>query len=84
MHVLLLVVNFFLLARNIFHLMPVTWVVISAIGKILAAELPHHGNARCTILYPASAKAGNEIGENYKYMIPPHFPSYRIISANQV
>ncbi|KAI3465400.1 hypothetical protein Pfo_022063 [Paulownia fortunei] len=34
-----------------------------AIGKVLAAELPDHGNARCTVLYPASAKASNEIEE---------------------
>ncbi|GFQ04047.1 uroporphyrinogen-iii synthase chloroplastic [Phtheirospermum japonicum] len=35
-----------------------------AIGKVLAAELPDHGNERCTVLYPASAKAGNEILAN--------------------
>ncbi|KAK6160733.1 hypothetical protein DH2020_004114 [Rehmannia glutinosa] len=34
-----------------------------AIGKALAAELPDHGNAKCTVLYPASAKASNEIEE---------------------
>ncbi|EPS68440.1 hypothetical protein M569_06329 [Genlisea aurea] len=36
-----------------------------AIGKVLAAELPNHGrkNPRCTVLYPASAKASNEIEE---------------------
>ncbi|PIN12813.1 Uroporphyrinogen III synthase UROS/HEM4 [Handroanthus impetiginosus] len=34
-----------------------------ATGKVLAAELPDHGNARCTVLYPASAKASNEIEE---------------------
>ncbi|KAH6764352.1 uroporphyrinogen-III synthase family protein [Perilla frutescens var. frutescens] len=34
-----------------------------AIGKALAAELPNLGNARCTVLYPASAKASTEIEE---------------------
>ncbi|GFS33185.1 RNA-binding protein 47C' [Actinidia rufa] len=33
-----------------------------AIGKVLAAELPKHGSGKCTVLYPASAKASNEIG----------------------
>ncbi|KAK4429043.1 Uroporphyrinogen-III synthase, chloroplastic [Sesamum alatum] len=32
-----------------------------ATGKVLAAELPDCGNERCTVLYPASAKASNEI-----------------------
>ncbi|KAG8377642.1 hypothetical protein BUALT_Bualt08G0054200 [Buddleja alternifolia] len=34
-----------------------------ATGKVLAAELPNHCNTRCTVLYPASAKASNEIEE---------------------
>lgn len=34
-----------------------------AIGKALAAELPTLGNARSTVLYPASAKASTEIEE---------------------
>lgn len=34
-----------------------------ATGKILASELPNCGNGRCTVLYPASAKASNEIEE---------------------
>ncbi|XP_028802948.1 uroporphyrinogen-III synthase, chloroplastic [Neltuma alba] len=33
-----------------------------ATGKVLATELPLNGN-KCTVLYPASAKAGNEIEE---------------------
>lgn len=33
-----------------------------AIGKVLASELPKCGNRTCTVLYPASVKAGNEIG----------------------
>ncbi|KAI3922192.1 hypothetical protein MKX01_005881 [Papaver californicum] len=32
-----------------------------ATGKVLALELPKHGTGRCTVLYPASIKAGNEI-----------------------
>ncbi|KAL3571634.1 hypothetical protein D5086_025538 [Populus alba] len=32
-----------------------------ATGKVLASELPKNGNKRCTVLYPASAKASNEI-----------------------
>ncbi|VFQ86888.1 unnamed protein product [Cuscuta campestris] len=34
-----------------------------ATGKVLALELPKHGNERCTVLYPASAKASGEIEE---------------------
>ncbi|GER36350.1 uroporphyrinogen-III synthase family protein [Striga asiatica] len=34
-----------------------------AIGKVLAVELPDNGNPRCRVLYPASAKASNEIGK---------------------
>ena len=34
----------------------------SATGKVLASELPKDGNKRCTVLYPASVKASNEIG----------------------
>ncbi|GMP44164.1 hypothetical protein CsSME_00013220 [Camellia sinensis var. sinensis] len=32
-------------------------------GKVLASELPKHGNKKCTVLYPASAKASAEIEE---------------------
>ncbi|KAJ6872258.1 hypothetical protein NC651_031381 [Populus alba x Populus x berolinensis] len=32
-----------------------------ATGKVLASELPKNGSKRCTVLYPASAKASNEI-----------------------
>ncbi|KAG8389993.1 hypothetical protein BUALT_Bualt01G0037100 [Buddleja alternifolia] len=41
----------------------VAFVPSKATGKVLAAELPNYGNARCTVLYPASAKAGNDIEE---------------------
>ncbi|KAK1263053.1 hypothetical protein QJS04_geneDACA017451 [Acorus gramineus] len=34
-----------------------------ATGKILAAELPKRGSQTCTVLYPASVKAGSEIEE---------------------
>ncbi|KAF9622648.1 hypothetical protein IFM89_032569 [Coptis chinensis] len=34
-----------------------------ATGRVLATELPKFGNSRCTVLYPASLKAGNEIEE---------------------
>ncbi|CAI9116591.1 OLC1v1017782C4 [Oldenlandia corymbosa var. corymbosa] len=34
-----------------------------ATGKVLASELPRNGDERCTVLYPASAKASNEIEE---------------------
>ncbi|GMP44161.1 hypothetical protein CsSME_00013220 [Camellia sinensis var. sinensis] len=34
-----------------------------ATGKVLASELPKHGNKKCTVLYPASAKASAEIEE---------------------
>ncbi|XP_024161452.1 uroporphyrinogen-III synthase, chloroplastic isoform X2 [Rosa chinensis] len=32
-------------------------------GKVLASELPKNRKDKCTVLYPASAKAGNEIEE---------------------
>ncbi|KAL6548824.1 hypothetical protein OROHE_008669 [Orobanche hederae] len=44
----------------------VTLRLISAIGKVLAAELPDLGHSRCTVLYPASSKASNEIEEGLK------------------
>ncbi|XP_022768819.1 uroporphyrinogen-III synthase, chloroplastic-like isoform X2 [Durio zibethinus] len=34
-----------------------------ATGKVLASELPKDGNKRCTVLYPASVKASNDIEE---------------------
>lgn len=34
----------------------------SATGKVLASELPKNSSTKCTVLYPASAKASNEIG----------------------
>ncbi|PIN19099.1 Uroporphyrinogen-III synthase [Handroanthus impetiginosus] len=32
-----------------------------ATARVLAAELPNCGNSRCTVLYPASARASNDI-----------------------
>jgi uroporphyrinogen-III synthase len=34
-----------------------------ATGKVLASELPKNGSNRCSVLYPASVKASNEIVE---------------------
>ncbi|KAG6585644.1 Uroporphyrinogen-III synthase, chloroplastic, partial [Cucurbita argyrosperma subsp. sororia] len=34
-----------------------------AIGKVLAYELPKLGNTKCSVLYPASTKASNDIEE---------------------
>ncbi|KAL7127441.1 hypothetical protein ABFS83_14G253500 [Erythranthe nasuta] len=41
----------------------VAFVPSKATGTVLAAELPNYGNARSSVLYPASAKASNEIDE---------------------
>ncbi|ONI33686.1 hypothetical protein PRUPE_1G440800 [Prunus persica] len=41
----------------------VAFVPSKATGKVLASELPKNGNKKCTVLYPASAKASNEIEE---------------------
>nr|XP_048331079.1 uroporphyrinogen-III synthase, chloroplastic isoform X2 [Ziziphus jujuba var. spinosa] len=40
----------------------VAFVPSKATGKVLASELPKSGHAKCTVLYPASAKASKEIG----------------------
>ncbi|XP_021896451.1 uroporphyrinogen-III synthase, chloroplastic isoform X2 [Carica papaya] len=39
------------------------FVPSKATGQVLASELPKKGNKRCTVLYPASLKASNEIEE---------------------
>ncbi|KAL9143733.1 hypothetical protein ABFS82_14G253500 [Erythranthe guttata] len=41
----------------------VAFVPSKATGTVLAAELPNYCNARSSVLYPASAKASNEIDE---------------------
>ncbi|KAG8494169.1 hypothetical protein CXB51_011818 [Gossypium anomalum] len=38
-----------------------------ATGKVLASELPMDGNKKCTVLYPASVKASNEIEEGLSH-----------------
>ncbi|XP_017981286.1 PREDICTED: uroporphyrinogen-III synthase, chloroplastic isoform X3 [Theobroma cacao] len=43
------------------HSLDVAFAPSKATGKILASELPKDGNRRCTVLYPASVKASNEI-----------------------
>ncbi|EOY14561.1 Uroporphyrinogen-III synthase family protein isoform 1 [Theobroma cacao] len=45
------------------HSLDVAFAPSKATGKILASELPKDGNRRCTVLYPASVKASNEIEE---------------------
>ncbi|KAJ4701801.1 uroporphyrinogen-III synthase, chloroplastic [Melia azedarach] len=45
------------------HSLDVAFVPSKATGKVLASELPKNGNKKCTVLYPASAKASNEIEE---------------------
>ncbi|GJV63889.1 tetrapyrrole biosynthesis, uroporphyrinogen III synthase [Tanacetum coccineum] len=55
---------------NIFHeitpsskqFIEVAFIPSKATGKVLAAELPKHGNEKSTVLYPASAKATHDIG----------------------
>ncbi|XP_048226858.1 uroporphyrinogen-III synthase, chloroplastic isoform X3 [Ricinus communis] len=41
----------------------IAFVPSKATGKVLASELPKSESKRCTVLYPASAKASNEIEE---------------------
>lgn len=43
------------------HFLAIAFVPSKATGKVLALELPNNGNKKCTVLYPASAKASNEI-----------------------
>ncbi|XP_076904594.1 uroporphyrinogen-III synthase, chloroplastic-like isoform X1 [Bidens hawaiensis] len=45
------------------HLINVAFTPSKATGKVLALELPKHGNEKYTVLYPASAKASNDIEE---------------------
>lgn len=47
---------------------------LSAIGKVLASELPKLGNANCSVLYPASTKASNDIGIFFSYTHENYFP----------
>ncbi|XVF74174.1 hypothetical protein PTKIN_Ptkin13bG0038900 [Pterospermum kingtungense] len=45
------------------QLLDVAFAPSKATGKVLASELPKDGNKRCTVLYPASVRASNEIEE---------------------
>ncbi|KAL8137078.1 hypothetical protein V2J09_016607 [Rumex salicifolius] len=38
-------------------------VLLSAVGKVLALELPQNEDSKCSVLYPASVKASNDIEE---------------------
>ncbi|XAR61853.1 Uroporphyrinogen-III synthase [Bertholletia excelsa] len=49
--------------ESIKHLLCLAFTPSKATGRILASELPKHGNEKCSVLYPASAKASNEIEE---------------------
>ncbi|KAA0060869.1 uroporphyrinogen-III synthase [Cucumis melo var. makuwa] len=44
-------------------LLEVAFAPSKAIGKVLASELPKLGNTKCSVLYPASTKASNDIEE---------------------
>ncbi|KAL8145131.1 uroporphyrinogen-III synthase, chloroplastic [Apium graveolens] len=45
------------------QILDIAFTPSKATGKVLASELPHTGNRKCTVLYPASAKASSEIEE---------------------
>ncbi|KAK1433515.1 hypothetical protein QVD17_10426 [Tagetes erecta] len=45
------------------QLIDVAFTPSKATGKVLALELPKHGNEKSTVLYPASAKASHDIEE---------------------
>lgn len=49
---------------NVFACLTENFILIafSATGKVLALELPKNGNDKCSVLYPASAKASTDIG----------------------
>ncbi|GMI91185.1 ARABIDOPSIS THALIANA UROPORPHYRINOGEN III SYNTHASE, DOMAIN OF UNKNOWN FUNCTION 724 3 [Hibiscus trionum] len=49
--------------KNLKQSLDVAFVPSKATGKVLASELPKDGNKTCTVLYPASVKASNEIEE---------------------
>ncbi|KAI3758978.1 hypothetical protein L6452_06551 [Arctium lappa] len=45
------------------QLVEVAFTPSKATGKVLASELPKYESERCTVLYPASAKASHDIEE---------------------
>ncbi|TXG52360.1 hypothetical protein EZV62_021529 [Acer yangbiense] len=49
--------------RSSKHSLDLAFTPSKATGKVLASELPKNGNKKCTVLYPASMKASNEIEE---------------------
>ncbi|KAL4281386.1 hypothetical protein GQ457_03G039320 [Hibiscus cannabinus] len=49
--------------NNLRQSLDVAFAPSKATGKVLASELPKDGNKSCTVLYPASVKASNEIEE---------------------
>ncbi|KAE8718146.1 Uroporphyrinogen-III synthase [Hibiscus syriacus] len=53
--------------KNLKQSLDVAFVPSKATGKVLASELPKDGNNRCTVLYPASVKASNEIEEGLSH-----------------
>ncbi|KAL9250496.1 Uroporphyrinogen-III synthase, chloroplastic-like protein [Drosera capensis] len=49
-----------------------------ATGKVLASELPRCGDANCTVLYPASFKASNEV---VRLQVPVHHVDQEILKV---
>lgn len=43
--------------------------ILSATGKVLASELPDNVGKSSSVLYPASVKAGNEIGVWFDFLV---------------
>lgn len=50
-------------AKQLSQPIEITFSPSKAIGKVLALELPKCGDSKCTVLYPASVKASNDIEE---------------------
>ena len=47
-----------------------SFLFVSATGKVLASELPDNVGKTSSVLYPASLKASNEIGVCFDFLIP--------------
>jgi uroporphyrinogen-III synthase len=58
----------------------VPFLCSSALGKVLASELPRSNENSCKVLYPASAKAGHEIRESF-WCYNKHLSHYCSFSA---
>ncbi|KAL8106068.1 hypothetical protein AgCh_029752 [Apium graveolens] len=52
-------------AQSSKQIVDIAFAPSKATGKVLASELLHTGNRKCTVLYPASAKASSEIEEGF-------------------